>query len=230
MPRSVLTAALVSVALAGLLLTVSGPSPLQAASPQSIAGPTMVGQRPVHYHDLFSGSGPHRTDTDLGFTTHWEGLINLSDPTSPIEWTRAKNVTASLSANSITVGGAQPFSQLQSRTRRQRTATLTRGDCSGGAYGIRLWYDENENGADGCLRLTGVGSQNLAGVGFPYKSTYADSSKSMSTAGSSAHGHLSCAGGDWSYTSGGDWNSLLGSSGSKNCDGFHAGVYAVYSD
>lgn len=196
---------------------------------------TMVGRHPVVYNDRFSGPAQYRTDQELGIKTHWEGLLNLSDPTSPLQWTRVEDSAATASGGGTWTGGVQPAMQSHSRT-GIRPRSLPYTDCSpgSGSGGIRLWEQVNNTG--NCVRFTGIGSQSLAGFAYPNSCDwrganchYADHSQSLGTQGSTGSGHLSCAGGDWHFSSNSLYQNLLTSSGSANCDGSKGYVYVLYS-
>ena len=173
-----------------------------------------------------NGSGQYRTDHTLGFTTHWEGVLNLSDPTSPLVWTRVQDESA---ASSTDITNMQP-SLLPHRGPHMRPFTLPYTDCSAGSGsgGVRMWHGDNNVGD--CIRFTGTGSQPLASINYPASPYPVSSSLSMGTVGSSGHGYLNCAGGNWNFYGGTTYQHLLASSGSANCDGNHNYVYTIFSE
>ncbi len=163
---------------------------------------TEVGGHAVQYHDTFSPSGGHATDAQLGFATHWEGLVDASTPNSPITWTRAKTatVTPDISCN---------------------TGQNWCADTCTGSGGIRLWVNPNESGD--CIKYTKYSSTSpatisLGGVQYPYSSSYVSNSQAFSTYGSNGSGTLTCGGTGWPYGSNQNYGNLFNASGHV-CDG-----------
>lgn len=52
----------------------------------------------------------HRADQDLGIKTHWEGVIDLANPTSAIIWTRVQDPSANAGGPATQSSFAQPYS------------------------------------------------------------------------------------------------------------------------
>ena len=222
MARFTLKSALAGVALAGTFMAVALPSPAvraDAPTPQ-----TAVHGRAVIYHDAFSGSGGHLTDQQLGFASHWEGVVDTSNPTAPIEWTRmADAARGSVAASSSFSGGMQPAATSRSGA-RARPHDLSASTCNN-TGGVKLWVNSNETGD--CIRYTGTGSVGLTGVQYPYSSSYVNYSQSFSTYGSTGSGHLACGGGNWYYGSNTNYGNLYYAS-SYVCNGAAGQVYALY--
>ncbi len=195
----------INLALAGLVLAAMplcafrGPVSVHAAQ-QPLQ--TEVGGRAVQYHDTFSPSGGHAADAQLGFATHWEGLVDTSTPNSPITWTRVRTATV---IPDITCNPGQNWC----------------ADTCTGSGGIRLWQNADETGD--CIKYTKYNANapttiSLQGVQYPYSSNYVANSQSFSTAGSSGAGTLVCGGGTWPFGSGTNYGNLYVASGHK-CDG-----------
>lgn len=218
-----LKSALASIALVGTLGAMALPHSVQAARASTAPVQTNVGGRPVVYHDSFSPAAQHKTDTSLGFATHWEGLVDVSNPSSPIDWTRVKTTSPAVT----------PASSLITRTHvRTASPAVTPhiscdpsanrcADTCTGSGGIRLWQNSNETGD--CIKYTKYSSSapaniSLGGVQYPFSSNYVSNSQSFSTYGSNGSGQLICGGAAWSYGSNTNYGNLFVASGNR-CDG-----------
>jgi len=187
---------------------------------------TQVGARAVHYGDSFSGVSRHLSDQQLGFATHWEGSVDLSSSTSPIQWTRVQdtaNTATSATGTAPTTFNAAKPGQIRAAT---RSRDLTRSTCDNPG-GVKMWHNSAENGE--CIRFTGVGDLSLPGVQFPYGSDYVNYSQAFSTVGSNGAGHMQCnkTGSDFQFFSGTDYTPLLQRSG-YHCDGYNGGDLHIY--
>jgi len=188
MSRFTLRSIFGTLVIAGLVATQAIPSTTHATSAQAApiraGSQTMVDRHPIVYVDSFSQPGLYQTDRVLGRQTHWEGGLNLSNPTSPLTWTRVANTGRGT--------GIQPN-------------TVTNGTC--GSNGIRLYQFTNLNSGGGgdCIAFYGTGPQDLTSLLYPgcwiNCPTVAYNVGSFSTTGSSGHGNLSCGGGTWPFTS-----------------------------
>ena len=228
MQRSIFTRTFATATVvAGLAILAAAPAPAGArASVYHLQ--TQVNGRPVIYHDAFSPGGLHATDAQLGYKTHWEGLEDLSVPTSPIEWTRVKDIAATApgaSAGHI-ADLLSPTAPGQIRSGHGSRDGLTSSTCDNPG-GVKLWYATTESGD--CIRYTGHGFQNLAGVNYPYgpANEYVDHSKAFSSLGSTGYGHLACRQ-DWSYTNNRDYGNLFVAS-NNLCDGTNGNVNVLYA-
>ena len=220
MARSVLTHTLAGIAIAGMMATALAPGAAHAASPLPSATAhqqTQAGARSVMYRDAFSPAGRYSTDAQLGLKTHWETAINLSDPTSPIVWTRVQDYAPS--ANGAVSGAMQPAARPASGSRvRPR---INNNDCGSG--GAKLNDQQNYNG--NCIEFTGRGTQNLAGLMFPHSCdfvwqtcTYADHAESLRTLASAASGYLQCQGSQANFGTNYQWYDIRGVDGDCNYD------------
>lgn len=176
---------------------------------------TSVAGRPVLYNDPFSPSiSMHRTDAELGFTTHWEGLVDLSTPDSPITWSRVRDVNPAGGIRPHITGGIRP------RISCDQTNNWCADTCTG-TGGIRLWQHADESGD--CIKYTKDNPNisayvPLQNVQYPFSSNYVRYSESFSTFGSTGSGTLDCGGGNWNYSSNTNYGNLYNASGGK-CNG-----------
>ncbi len=227
MVRSVLTRTLAGIAIASMMATALAPGTAHAASPLPSATDhqqTQDGARPVMYRDAFSPAGRYSTDVQLSLQTHWEGVIDLSDQTSPIVWTRVRD--SAPSANGAVSGAMQPAARPASGPRvRPR---ISYNSCGSG--GAKLNDQTNYNG--NCLEFTGQGTQPLANILFPHSCdfpwqtcTYADHSKSLRTLGSAASGYLQCNGSPATFGSNWQWADIRSVDGDCNYD--NGWIYSI---
>lgn len=164
--------------------------------------PLQPGPRASRPRSTISPSGGYTADTQLGFATHWEGLVDASTPNSPITWTRVRTATVT---PDITCNPGQNWC----------------ADTCTGSGGLRLWQNANETGD--CIKYTKYNANaptsiSLQGVQYPYSSNYVQNSQSFSTAGSSGAGTLVCGGGTWPFVSNTNYGNLYTAS-NHDCDG-----------
>jgi len=201
-----LKSALASLAVAGMFTAAALPHGASASSTHAappFAHDTLVGKHPVVYNDPFSVPGQFRPDGDLGKKTHWEGSLNLSDPTSTLTWMRVADsvsgAAAAVTSRVAVPGNAQASAPLQSGTRVR--PHISSGTCGNG--GVRLYQNVNFNGGD-CIAFYGSGSQDLH-ILYPgcyvFCSHVNDTLEAVSTQGSMGSGRIACGGGNFYYYS-----------------------------
>ncbi len=203
MARSTLKSALAGLALAGMLGATTLPNAVHAATPRDAAPPfqhdNIVGRHPVVYHDSFSGPGQYRLDQALGRKTHWEGYLNLSDPTSTLTWTRVDNSVVASGATVLSGGGTHVGVRPASLPHVQ-PHDIPSTFC-GSTGGVRIGQNKDFNGGD-CIEFQGKGSQDLH-ILYPGCYTFCshvnDTASALSTATSGGSGQLACGGGLWTY-------------------------------
>jgi len=213
-------------ALVGTIATLALPHATHASSPYYY-GPSQWGKHAISYHDPFSNPSQMRADKDLGFKTHWETTINLSDPSAPIAWTRYGDANPTVGGNTATTGGIRLAGLAHSGSRAHPRSTLSDCNTSGGA---KLWDQEGFNG--NCGKFTGIGTSNLGGLPFPatcqgglFGCSYMDHSKSLSTYGSAASGYLTCNKAQPHFASYTQWGSLVQVN--SGCNGDSAWIYSI---
>jgi len=109
---------------------------------------------PLVHNDAFNAPSQFVTDQQLGKKTHWEGSLNLSDPTSSLVWTCVADAApASVSGD---VSGMQPATGSHSGP--QIRSHISSRTCGNG--GIKLYQNLNFSGGD-CIAFYGSGSQDL---------------------------------------------------------------------
>lgn len=222
----------IKAAIAGLAFASVSLFPLgQSLAAQASTPPvqTNVNGRPVAYHDSLSPAGLHKTDAELGFATHWEGIVDVSTPNSPISWTRmpdAGQSTPSTTGNSISwtrIGDHGIASHLMAMP-QDPNCDLNNNSCADTCTnlgGIRLWQHADESGD--CIKYTKSNPNisayaNFSGVQYPYSTNYVRYSESFSTYGSNGSGTLHCGGGDWGFISNTNYGNLYNASSGK-CNG-----------
>ncbi len=220
--------AIAGLAFASMSLFPLGQSAQSAAHASTPPVQTNVDGRSVAYHDSFSPAAAHKTDADLGFATHWAGVVDVSTPDSPITWTRVRDTTQPVPATS---GSSIGLTRVWGRDIASHPAALPRSpscdtnnscaDTCTNLGGIRLWQHSNESGD--CIKYTKSNSNisayvNFSGVQYPYSTNYVRYSEAFSTAGSTGSGTLHCGGGDWGFGSNHDYGNLYNASGGR-CNG-----------